>query len=230
MLKYYRGDKDMNIRDFIPKSAVDYIRIIKNKKRFPNSNINTGHIGENVEIGEKVSLSKGVFIGDGVKIGKRTYIHDNTMIVSGEIGKYCSIAFNCQIGMWEHPIDYISTSPYTYASSNLFGFDAIWKHKEGPVIGNDVWIGSNSIILRGVVVGDGAIIGAGSIVTKDIPPYAVVVGAPAKIIKYRFDEEKIETLKKFKWWDFSEEELKKYKHVFMLGNKGPEELLKMISK
>lgn len=82
-------------------------------------------------------------------------------------------------------------------------------HKEDTVIGNDVWIGHNATILPGVKIGDGAIIGAYSVVAKDIPPYAVAVGNPVKIVKYRFDEELISLLLKYKWWNKEEEEINK---------------------
>ena len=76
-------------------------------------------------------------------------------------------------------------------------------------MGNDVWIGENAHIMSGVTIGDGAIVGSEALVTKDIPPYAIVGGNPAKIIKYRFDEYTIEKLLKIKWWDFGEDELVK---------------------
>ena len=72
---------------------------------------------------------------------------------------------------------------------------------ESNIIGNDVWIGANVVIMNEISVGDGAVIGAGSIVTKDVPPYAIVVGSPARIIRYRFEKEEIEFLLNFRWWD-----------------------------
>jgi len=84
------------------------------------------------------------------------------------------------------------------------------------VIGNDVWIGCNSTILRGVTIGNGAVIGANSLVNKDVPPYAIVVGSPAKIIKYRFDEEIIQALLKIKWWDYPLEIISQHAELFAL--------------
>ena len=81
-------------------------------------------------------------------------------------------------------------------------------------IGSDVWIGSNACILRGLAVGDGAVIGAGSVVTKDVPPYAVVVGNPARVLKYRFSEEVIARLLRLEWWNMPDEVLRKHVSVF----------------
>lgn len=96
----------MKLKDYVPKSLVGYYRLLRNKKRFPGRNILTPDVKENVDLGENVSLGRNVYIEAGVSIGDETYIHNGTMIVSGDIGKYCSIAFNCQIGMWEHPTNY----------------------------------------------------------------------------------------------------------------------------
>ncbi|NKF08517.1 CatB-related O-acetyltransferase [Clostridium gasigenes] len=220
----------MKIREIIPKSLIDYCRLIINKKRFPTSTILTPYVSKNVVFGNNISLSRDVYIDENVVIGDYTYVHNNTMIVSGTIGKFCSIAFNCQIGMWQHPTNYISTSPKTYANSNIFGFKHIWEHTNGPSVGNDVWIGSNAVISRGVTIGDGAIVGANAVVTKDIPPYAIVAGVPAKVIKYRFDEETIDLLLKYKWWDMEKEELLSLKSFFELGEDGVKELVNKMKK
>ena len=81
-------------------------------------------------------------------------------------------------------------------------------------IGHDVWVGSNSTVLGGVTIGNGAVVGAGAVVTKDVPPYAVVVGVPAKIIKYRFDDEKIASLEQMQWWNMSDDELRQKRDFF----------------
>ncbi|OQW92808.1 MAG: hypothetical protein BWK78_00555 [Thiotrichaceae bacterium IS1] len=122
------------------------------------------------------------------------------------IGAFTSIATGVQILLGgEHRIDWVTT----------FAFNNIWKEAENVVghysktkgdvlIGNDVWIGTEVIILSGVTIGDGAVIGAGSVVAKDVPPYAVVVGNPAKVIKKRFDDETIQKLLAIKWWNWSD--------------------------
>ncbi|MEM5663830.1 CatB-related O-acetyltransferase [Bacillus toyonensis] len=111
-------------------------------------------------------------------------MNSDTRIISGIIGKFCSISYGCQIGMSEHPTNYISTSPYSYGSSNIFGITPYFEEVHSPpIIGNDVWIGGRVIILQGVTIGDGAIIAAGAVVNKDVPPYTIVGGVPAKPIK-----------------------------------------------
>lgn len=146
-----------------------------------------------------------------VKIGKGTYgIGRNTLAFSHskiEIGKYCSVGPEVRICTdVDHDPSLISTYPLKTFLLKRVEEDAISK---GDInIGNDVWIGMRAIILGGVRIGDGAIIGAGAIVTKDVPPYAIVAGVPARIIRYRFGEKQIERLLEIRWWDWSEEKIK----------------------
>lgn len=158
---------------------------------------------------------RGVDIRNGVEIGDYSYVSPNTVIASGVIGKFSSIGYNCQIGMFEHPIDYISTSPKVYGAKNVFGFEETWDEiKSPPVIGNDVWIGSNSTVLQGVSIGDGAIVAAGAVVTKNVEPYTIVGGVPAKVIKKRFSEDKINQLIRISWWDLSVGDIQQMKDIF----------------
>ena len=148
-----------------------------------------------------------------VTLGDFTYIAGNTSILRTTIGKFCSIGPDCKIGLGKHPTkDFVSTHPVffstlkqaqvTFADRNYFDEFAY------IIIGNDVWLGANVIVVDGVKIGDGAIVAAGSVVTKDIPPYTIVGGVPAKIIKYRFEKEEIEKLLQLKWWDMDVEYLK----------------------
>lgn len=129
-------------------------------------------------------------------------------IMNTTIGSFCSIANSVIIGGGAHPIEWVSTSPVFYA-----GRDSVRakfsEFERTPVlqtiIGNDVWIGQNSLIKQGVLVGDGAVIGMGSVVTKNIPPYAIVAGNPAKILRYRFDMEMCNLLLESKWWEMSDD-------------------------
>lgn len=151
-------------------------------------------------------------------VDKGTYISLNARIYNTKIGKFCSIGPNLVSGWGMHPIDGISTSPAFYSVNAQAGFTFCKKTKVKELIpitiGNDVFIGANVIILDGVTIGDGAVIGAGAVVSKDIPPYAVAVGCPIKIIKYRFDEQTITSLLKSKWWDGDDESLKKVEEMF----------------
>ena len=143
-------------------------------------------------------------------LGRYSYVTRNCLLQNTEIGSFCSVAENCVIGMPSHPIDFVSTSPVFLRGKNdlrknfsYFGYEDCPK----TVIGNDVWIGTGVMIKSGVTVGDGAIIAAGAVVARDVPPYAVVGGVPAKLIKYRFDEDTVASLLKTEWWNWSEERL-----------------------
>lgn len=151
-------------------------------------------------------------------VGKGSYVSQNALISNVKIGKFCSIGPNFLAGWGIHPIHGISTSPVFYSSHKPAGFTLSKKNKveeRTPItIGNDVFIGANVTVLDGVNIGDGAVIGAGAVVSKDIPPYAVAVGCPIQIIKYRFEEKVIEKLLEIKWWDGDEETLKTVERMF----------------
>lgn len=124
-------------------------------------------------------------------IGQYSFIGDYTHIAQNvEIGRYCSIANLCTIGAQQHPLDRLSTYPSRPRGD-----------ERKTVIGHDVWIGCNSVIMSGVTIGIGAVIGAGSVVTKDISPYAIAYGSPARIKRYRFEPDEIAILLKSKWWE-----------------------------
>lgn len=121
------------------------------------------------------------------------------------IGKFCSIADAVMVlGGTEHHTDYVSTFPFDVK----LGAGAVTSYSKGAVtIGNDVWIGTHVIILSGVKIGDGAVVGAGSVVTKDVLPYAIVAGNPARLIRYRFDEDMTARLLNLQWWNLPIEEI-----------------------
>jgi len=153
------------------------------------------------------------------EIDSYTYVAPNSSVVHASIGKFCSISQNVFIGLPEHNLYSLSTSPLFQTKQNALEISWVkeensFKEYERVIIGNDVWVGMNVLIKGGLTIGDGAVIGAGSIVTKDVPPYAVVVGSPAKIIKYRFTYEIIDKLINSKWWNFSEPFLKKNIQLF----------------
>lgn len=148
-----------------------------------------------------INLGKHSYLGGGCSSG-----HEET-----RVGKFCSIASNVSLGVARHSMSSLTTFPIGLIGEYKKNFTDNIKYEQKcnedwvgslPVIvGNDVWIGQGVIVLGGITIGDGCVIGAGSVVTRDVPPYAVVVGAPAKIIKYRFSQEIIDDLLYLKWWD-----------------------------
>jgi len=150
------------------------------------------------------------------KLGKHTYTGQNTVIMHTVIGSFSSISWGVSIGAAEHDFTKVTSHTFLYNSYDGLNNDIIYydRFSEDTIIGNDVWIGCNSTILRGVNIGDGAVIGANTIVTKDVPSYAVVVGNPGRILKYRFDEDTISRLLKIQWWLMDDSVIKKYCHLF----------------
>jgi acetyltransferase-like isoleucine patch superfamily enzyme len=154
------------------------------------------------------------------ELGDYSYVARNSQIYNTKIGKFCCIGPNVMMGMGAHPSSqFVSSHPLFYStlgqSSGLVIVDKnLFDEFPSTEIGNDVWIGNNAIIKYGVTIGDGAIIGAGAVVTKDVEPYSIVGGVPAKIIKYRFTQGQIEFLQNFKWWDKDFEWIKANKHKF----------------
>ncbi len=140
-------------------------------------------------------------------IGRFTYVGRNNNITNVRIGSYCSLGSYVTIGGGIHPIDRMSTSTLFYDKNNCFrnsrfvceNTDEVEQLE--TVIGNDVWFGDFVYVKAGVAIGDGSVIGAGAVVTKDIPPYAIVAGVPAVILKYRFDQDIIGNLLSMQWWD-----------------------------
>ena len=166
-----------------------------------------------------VKLGKEVVIHNEVKliqvqIGDCSYVSKDSSLINVSIGKYCSIGPRALIGLAPHPTKlFVSTYPGFYDDQNTGCIRTFTDKKSfndsipATNIGCDVWIGANVIIPGGIKVGDGAIIAAGTVVTKDIPPYAIVGGNPAKEIRKRFTEEQISLLLSLKWWDWPQKEI-----------------------
>ena len=153
-----------------------------------------------------------------VKIGTYSYVAKNSNITNCTIGKFCSIGPNFCCGLGIHPTNGISTSPMFYSPSKVNGAALVnapkLEESKHSIIGNDVFIGANVTVLDGVTIGDGAVIGAGAVVSKDIPPYAIAVGCPIRIVKYRMTEEQIAAMQRIQWWNWEDDRLQEVEKMF----------------
>lgn len=152
-----------------------------------------------------------------VKMGRYTYVGARTSITDAQIGQFCSIGGRVSIGGGMHPMDMVSTSPVFLKGRNFLGKNyAFFEYEPSKtvIIGNDVWIGDNAYIKAGVKIGTGSIIGAHAVVTRDVPPYSIVAGIPAKELRKRFDENTITQLLELEWWNWSEDKLQEFGKYF----------------
>lgn len=149
------------------------------------------------KIGKNNHFDKHTRIESTARIGDYNYFSFRVMIGNAIIGNYCSIGPDAKIGQSQHSIDYYTTSQII--SKKNIGFTMI---KNSTIVGNDVWIGANAVVMQGVKIGNGAVVGANAVVTKDIPDYSIAVGVPAKVIRLRLSNEDIEKIKKTEWWKY----------------------------
>lgn len=210
-----QGNIKIDLKSNVSKRAARLLIDRKRDKRFPieikNSYIDNVNVKEGCKISNcscsgNINLGKFVSInGPGTRISAR--------INSISIGSFSSIASNVVIQEDYH--DFNRATSY-FIMQNLFKEDVKKDvfSKGDIIIEEDVWIGSNTVILSGINIGRGAIVGAGSIVTKDVPRYAIVCGNPAKVIKYRFEKSTIEYLEDLKWWEWDIDEIKENKKLF----------------
>lgn len=166
----------------------------------------------NISVGEFTMYND--FVNDPMQFERNNVLyqypinHDKLII-----GKFCSIACGAKFifNSANHTLSSVSTYPFPIFFEewglNIKDVAAAWDNKGDIVIGNDVWIGYEAVIMAGVTIGDGAIIGTRAVVTKDVPPYTIVGGVPAKTIRKRFNNETLDELLKIKWWDWSEERI-----------------------
>lgn len=171
---------------------------------------------KNSSFGKKSKVMSGSQVVSSV-IGKYTYLGYNCIVINSTIGSFCSIANDVKIGGASHPMSWVSTSPVFCSGKNILKTN-ISKHNFKPntsvtIIENDVWIGYNCIIKSGVKISNGAVVGMGSIVTKNIGPYEIWAGNPAKMIKKRFSEDTITQLLKSEWWHWDEHKLSNYSNL-----------------
>lgn len=207
------------------------VRKFSLKKRFSHSVIydsvyvdNDSYLNRNSVLFNNVTVIRS-------NIGKSTYIQKNSVLNHCEIGAYCCIASDVQIGLASHPLGMVSTSPIFYDSSQPLPFFFSEEKYDVDIspksfIGSDVWVGQGALIKSGVTIGTGAVIAAGAVVTSDVAAYSIVGGVPAKHIKWRFDESIRIRLLKSQWWELGDDRLKALCLLF----KEPDAFLMAIEK
>lgn len=172
------------------------------------------------QIEDYVSLGQSCAVSD-TQIGRFTYVAQETIMVQAHLGRFCSVGPRVIFGYGVHPTNLVSTSPVFYSQAEQCGISFTAQNsveEQLPIrVGHDVWIGAHVYIRDGAKIGNGAVIGAGAVVTKDVPDYAIVGGAPARLIRYRFNEQQISDLLRLEWWNWSEEKLRQAQPLFLEG-------------
>ncbi len=167
--------------------------------------VRDSRFGAYCEVGARTRIAESSF-------GDYSYVVNDADVIYSEIGRFCSIAAQTRINPGNHPLDRVALNHFTYRSS-AYGLGADdagffdWRRSYRVTLGHDVWIGHGAIVLPGVSIGTGAAVGAGAVVTKDVPPFAVVVGVPARVVRFRFAPEIVEALQRIAWWDWARSRL-----------------------
>jgi acetyltransferase-like isoleucine patch superfamily enzyme len=172
-----------------------------------NTRIKSKYASLKASYGVEVGVAYNSYVESDVTIGDYSYINANSYIENCEIGKFCSISSGVYISPFEHNNNFRTTHPIIFNKEYGFIRENYKMNRKKVIIGNDVLISLNAVILEGVIIGNGAVIGAGAVVTKDVEPYEVVGGVPAKHIKYRFNVEERENLQKIKFWDWGKQKI-----------------------
>jgi hypothetical protein len=170
----------------------------------PTARVRDSTLGAWTQIGAEASIVE-------TTVGDYTYMVDHTSVIYAEIGRFCSIASHVRINPGNHPMHRATQHHMTYRRV-AYGFGDVddldffqWRREARVIVGHDVWMGHAAIVLPGVTIGDGAVIAAGAVVSKDVPPYTIVGGVPARSIRDRFRREVAEAMQLIAWWDWPRE-------------------------
>ena len=162
-----------------------------------------------------------------ISLGAYSYLNSDATVSNMQIGRFTSVGPNLKCGYGLHPTNYVSTSPVFFSTrkqcGTTFADRDLFAEQQSTVVGHDVWVGANVYLKDGINVGHGAVIAAGAVVTRDVPPYVIVGGVPAKTIRPRFDENVIAGLLAIEWWHWSEADLRAAQSFF--ARDGAEALL-----
>ena len=195
-----------------PDPLPDALKTFKDKKLgeqpyiHPSSIVRDSHLGSWTDVGPRTYIVESAF-------GDYSYAAGDVMIIYSKVGKFCSIASHVRINPGNHPMDRVTQHHCTYRRVQYHFSDCDdeaffgWRRAAKCTIGHDVWIGSAAIVLPGVQIGTGAVVGAGAVVTKDVAPYEIVGGVPAKLIRKRFADDVIAKLMQIAWWDWDRQTL-----------------------
>jgi len=207
-----------NIFGEIKRVIISNYKLSLLQSRYPSCKFHLGCMISNTAF-ERFNIVFGDVIIDSCTIGAHTYIQKKSNIFNAEIGRFCSIASGVTIAPGVHKTSGVSTHPVFFIKNTplicKFAEEDAYQTSKKVNIGNDVWIGEKAIVMDGITIGSGAIIAAGAVVTKDVAPYSIVGGVPAKFIKYRFNEITISKLLESKWWDNSDNWLKANHKLFI---------------
>jgi phosphonate metabolism protein (transferase hexapeptide repeat family) len=166
----------------------------------PTAEVRDTVFGAYCEVGARSKVAESSF-------ADYAYVANDSDIIYTRVGKFCSIAAQVRINPGNHPLDRVALSHFTYRSSayGLGPDDAAffdWRRRHRAVLGNDVWIGHGAVLLPGVTLGNGAAVGAGAVVSRDVPPFAIVAGVPARVVRMRFPPDIVAALERIAWWDW----------------------------
>lgn len=195
--------------DFTLKRVYNKFNSLFQKKTKPVVNepyrVGDNTLIEHCQISSHTSIGRNCYLHK-TTLGAYTYLSSDISIMNTSAGKFCSIGQGVRICTGMHPSSiFVSTHPAFFSLHKQCGItfakETHFREMGKTHIGNDVWIGTNAVIMDDINIGDGAIIGAGAIVTKHVPPYAIIIGNPGKILRFRFSEEEINFLLNFKWWE-----------------------------
>ena len=210
--------------NIISMSSLSYIPSLFSTKKLTHKHISLFSLWDTRSRFSKYThILKGAKLNN-VQVGKYSRIGENCRLTNVKMGNFSVFSADCVAGVGQHPTDTLTYHSIFYKKGN-WGWHDDWVHyPEGFVeqkqitVGNDVWIGRRVILMDGITIGDGAIVATGAIVTKDVPPYAIVGGVPAKIIKYKFPQDVIDRLEAIRWWDLSDEEITRIIELFHIRN------------
>lgn len=169
----------------------------------PTAEVRDSSFGAWCEVGARSRVAESHF-------GDYSYVANDSDIACTTLGRFCSIAAQVRLNPGNHPLDRVALNHFSYRSSayRMGDDDAAffdWRRSHRVVLGNDVWIGHGVVVLPDVTIGNGAAIGAGAVVSRDVPPFAVAVGVPARLVRFRFAPEIVEALERIAWWDWPHE-------------------------